>query len=121
MEVVGKEGALFSISGIKEIVKPRDTWKSQSVSYNSSERPRFTQTIRSTVVPSLDVSSAGTIILQSKSLPVVDARIEKSYDRSRIKSYTDDSVGTTITVQNVGTSAINLLRWWMICHLFLAN
>ena len=39
MEVVGKEGALFSISGIKEIVKPRDTWKSQSVSYNSSERP----------------------------------------------------------------------------------
>ena len=110
MEVVGKEGALFSISGIKEIVKPRDTWKSQSVSYNSSDRPRFTQTIRSTVVPSLDVSSAGTIILQSKSLPVVDARIEKSYDRSRIKSYTDDSVGTTITVQNVGTSAINLLR-----------
>ena len=49
-------------------------------------------------------------MLRPKSLPVVDARVEKGYDRSRIRSYTKDVVDTNISIENVGTSTINLIR-----------
>ena len=49
-------------------------------------------------------------MLRPKSLPIVDARVEKGYDRSRIRSYTEDVVHTNISIENVGTSTINLIR-----------
>ena len=110
MEVVGKEEPLFTIAGIKEILKPSHTWNSQPVPYSSSDRPRFTQRIQSSVVPNLDIASSGSVVLRPKSLPIVDARVEKGYDRSRIRSYTEDVVHTNISIENVGTSTINLIR-----------
>lgn len=110
MEVVGKEEPLFTITGIKEILKPNHTWNSQPVPYSSNDRPRFTQRIQSSVVPNLDIASSGSVVLRPKSLPIVDARVEKGYDRSRIRSYTEDVVHTNISIENVGTSTINLIR-----------
>ena len=110
MEVVGREEPLLSINGMREVVRPMAKWESQSVPYVSNERPRFTQKIQSSVVPAIDIGSSGSVTLRSKSLPVVDARVEKGYDRSRIRSYTEDSVQTSINVENVGSAKINLLR-----------
>ena len=110
MEVVGREEPLLSISGMKEVVRPMAKWESQSVPYASNERPRFTQKIQSSVAPAIDIGSAGSLILRSKSLPIVDARVEKGYAKSRIRSYTEDVVQTKIKVENVGSATINLLR-----------
>ena len=110
MEVVGREEPLLSISGMKEVVRPMAKWESQSVPYTSNERPRFTQKIQSSVAPAIDIGSAGSLILRSKSLPIVDARVEKGYAKSRIRSYTEDVVQTKIKVENVGSATINLLR-----------
>ena len=110
MEVVGREEPLLSISGTKEVVRPMAKWESQSVPYTSNERPRFTQKIQSSVAPAIDIGSAGSLILRSKSLPIVDARVEKGYAKSRIRSYTEDVVQTKIKVENVGSATINLLR-----------
>ena len=110
MEAVGREEPLLSISGMKEVVRPMAKWESQSVPYTSNERPRFTQKIQSSVAPAIDIGSAGSLILRSKSLPIVDARVEKGYAKSRIRSYTEDVVQTKIKVENVGSATINLLR-----------
>ena len=110
MEVVGREEPLLSISGMREVVRPMAKWESQSVPYASNERPRFTQKIQSSVAPAIDIGSAGSLILRSKSLPIVDARVEKGYAKSRIRSYTEDVVQTKIKVENVGSATINLLR-----------
>lgn len=110
MEVVGREEPLLSISGMREVVRPMAKWESQSVPYTSNERPRFTQKIQSSVAPAIDIGSAGSLILRSKSLPIVDARVEKGYAKSRIRSYTEDVVQTKIKVENVGSATINLLR-----------
>lgn len=110
MEVVGREEPLLSISGMREIVRPMAKWESQSVPYTSNERPRFTQKIQSSVAPAIDIGSTGSLILRSKSLPIVDARVEKGYAKSRIRSYTEDVVQTKIKVENVGSATINLLR-----------
>ena len=110
MEVVGREEPLLSMSGMKEVVRPMAKWESQSVPYTSNERPRFTQKIQSSVAPAIDIGSAGSLILRSKSLPIVDARVEKGYAKSRIRSYTEDVVQTKIKVENVGSATINLLR-----------
>ena len=110
MEVVGREEPLLSISGMREIVRPMAKWESQSVPYASNERPRFTQKIQSSVAPAIDIGSTGSLILRSKSLPIVDARVEKGYAKSRIRSYTEDVVQTKIKVENVGSATINLLR-----------
>ena len=110
MEVVGREEPLLSISGMKEVVRPMAKWESQSVPYTSNERPRFTQKIQSSVAPVIDIGSVGSLILRSKSLPIVDARVEKGYAKSRIRSYTEDVVQTKIKVENVGSATINLLR-----------
>ena len=110
MEVVGREEPLLSISGMREVIKPMAKWESQSVPYSSNERPRFTQRIQSSVAPSIDIGSTGSVVLRSKSLPIVDARVEKGYGRSRIRSYTEDAVQTKLKVENVGSAAINLLR-----------
>ena len=110
MEVVGREEPLLAISGMREIVRPMAKWESQSVPYASNERPRFTQKIQSSVAPAIDIGSTGSLILRSKSLPIVDARVEKGYAKSRIRSYTEDVVQTKIKVENVGSATINLLR-----------
>ena len=110
MEVVGKDEPLMSVSGLREIIRPQNTWKSQPVPYSSSERPRFTQRIQSSVSPRMDIGSSGSITMLSRSLPVVDARVEKGYDRSRLRSFTPDELETIVTVENVGSSAINLVR-----------
>ena len=110
MEVVGREEPLLSVSGMKEVVRPMAKWESQSVPYTSNERPRFTQKIQSSVAPVIDIGSVGSLILRSKSLPIVDARVEKGYAKSRIRSYTEDVVQTKIKVENVGSATINLLR-----------
>ena len=110
MEVVGKEEPLFTITGIKEILKPNHTWNSQPVPTVPMIGLVSLQRIQSSVVPNLDIASSGSVVLRPKSLPIVDARVEKGYDRSRIRSYTEDVVHTNISIENVGTSTINLIR-----------
>ena len=39
MEVVGKDEPLMSVSGLRDIIRPQNTWKSQPVSYSSSATP----------------------------------------------------------------------------------
>ncbi len=46
----------------------------------------------------------------SLQLTVLDAILQKRYDKSRIKSYISSNIETVITLENNGTSEINVLR-----------
>ena len=76
----------------------------------SDDQPSFTQEIRFSILPRVSVQSSGTIELKEQQLTVLDAILQKRYDKSRIKSYISSNIETVITLENNGTSEINVLR-----------
>ena len=48
--------------------------------------------------------------LKEQQLTVLDAVLQKRFDKSRIKSYITSNVDATITLENTGTSEINVIR-----------
>jgi hypothetical protein len=48
--------------------------------------------------------------LKEQQLTVLDAILQKRFDKSRIKSYISSNIETVITLENTGTSEINVLR-----------
>ena len=48
--------------------------------------------------------------MKEQQLTVLDAALQKRFDKSRIKSYISSKVETVMTLENTGTSEINVLR-----------
>ena len=76
----------------------------------SDDQPSFTQEIRFSILPRVSVESTGLIELKEQNLTVLDAVLQKRYDKSRIKSYVSSKIESTITFENTGTSEINVVR-----------
>ena len=76
----------------------------------SDDQPSFTQEIRFSILPRVSVQSSGAIELKEQQLTVLDAILQKRFDKSRIKSYISSNIETVITLENNGTSEINVLR-----------
>ena len=110
VRLVGREDAILDVSDIRQDVPPEGKWDSMVKRVESDDQPSFTQEIRFSILPRVSVQSSGTIELKEQQLTVLDAILQKRFDKSRIKSYISSNVETVITLENNGTSEINVLR-----------
>ncbi|MFL2975250.1 MAG: hypothetical protein ACJZ42_02915, partial [Candidatus Thalassarchaeaceae archaeon] len=110
VRLVGREDAILDVSDIRQDVPPEGKWDSMVKRVESDYQPSFTQEIRFSILPRVSVQSSGTIELKEQQLTVLDAILQKRFDKSRIKSYISSNIETVITLENNGTSEINVLR-----------
>ena len=110
VRLVGREEPILDVSDIRQDVPPEGKWDSMVKRVESDDQPSFTQEIRFSILPRVSVQSSGTIELKEQHLTVLDATLQKRFDKSRIKSYISSDVETVITLENNGTSEINVLR-----------
>ena len=101
---------ILEVSDIRQDGPPEGKWDSMVKRVESDDQPSFTQEIRFSILPRVSVQSSGTIELKEQQLTVLDAILQKRFDKSRIKSYISSNIETVITLENNGTSEINVLR-----------
>ena len=110
VRLIGREDPILEVSDIRQDVPPEGKWDSMAKRVESENQPSFTQEIRFSILPRVSVQSSGTVELKEQQLTVLDAALQKRFDKSRIKSYISSKVETVITLENTGTSEINVLR-----------
>ncbi|MBP72513.1 MAG: hypothetical protein CMA70_02890 [Euryarchaeota archaeon] len=110
VRLVGRDEPILDVSDIRQDVPPEGKWDSMVKRVESDDQPSFTQEIRFSILPRVSVQSSGAIELKEQQLTVLDAILQKRFDKSRIKSYISSSIETVITLENNGTSEINVLR-----------
>ena len=110
VRLVGREEPILDVSDIRQDVPPEGKWDSMVKRVESDDQPSFTQEIRFSILPRVSVQSSGTVELKEQQLTVLDAILQKRFDKSRIKSYISSNIETVITLENNGTSEINVLR-----------
>jgi uncharacterized repeat protein (TIGR01451 family) len=106
----GSEELLFDFHDVNEDVAPHGEWRSDSVSVDSADKPDLTWELSYTVLPRTSASTEGTVSIEARDLLVVDGSVEKSYSRSRLHSYREQSLEAELRVTNTGSSDINLMR-----------
>jgi len=106
----GSEDLLFDISDVSEDVLPDSRWESDTVTVESNGKPDFTWDLGYTVLPRASHSTEGTLELEASTFEVLDASVEKSYSRTVLPSYRRHDLSATITINNDGSSPINLIR-----------
>ena len=110
VRLIGRENPILEVSDIRQDVPPEGKWDSMAKRVESDDQPSFTQEIRFSILPRVSVQSSGTVELKEQQLTVLDAALQKRFDKSRIKSYISSNIETVITLENTGTSEINVLR-----------
>ena len=110
VRLIGREDPILEVSDIRQDVPPEGNWDSMVKRVESDDQPSFTQEIRFSILPRVSVQSSGTVELKEQQLTVLDAALQKRFDKSRIKSYISSKIETVITLENTGTSEINVLR-----------
>ena len=110
VRLIGRENPILEVSDIRQDVPPEGKWDSMAKRVESDDQPSFTQEIRFSILPRVSVQSSGTVELKEQQLTVLDAALQKRFDKSRIKSYISSNVETVIALENTGTSEINVLR-----------
>ncbi len=110
VRLIGREEPILDVSDIRQDVPPEGRWDSMVKRVESENQPSFTQEIRFSILPRVSVESTGTVELKEQQLTVLDAALQKRYDKSRIKSYVSSKVEAVVTLENTGTSEINVIR-----------
>ena len=110
VRLIGREDPILDVSDIRQDVPPEGKWDSMVKRVESEEQPSFTQEIRFSILPRVSVQSTGTVELKEQQLTVLDSVLQKRFDKSRIKSYISSNVDAAITLENTGTSEINVIR-----------
>ncbi|DAC36084.1 MAG TPA: hypothetical protein D7H96_04335, partial [Candidatus Poseidoniales archaeon] len=106
----GSDELLFDFSDVNEDVAPHGEWRSESVSVASAEKPDLTWELSYTVLPRTSAKTEGTLTMAARDLEVVDGRVEKTYSKSKLHSYREQTVHAEIRITNTGSSEINLMR-----------
>ena len=110
VKLIGREEPILDVSDIRQDVPPEGRWDSMVKRLESEDQPSFTQEVRFSILPRVSVQSTGTVELKEQQLTVLDAILQKRYDKSRIKSYVSSDVETAVTLENTGSSTINVIR-----------
>ena len=110
VKLIGREDPILDVSDIRQDVPPEGKWDSMVKRVESEEQPSFTQEIRFSILPRVSVQSSGIVELNEQQLTVLDSVLQKRFDKSRIKSYISSNVDATITLENTGSSDINVIR-----------
>ena len=110
VKLVGRNDPILEVTDIRQDVPPEGRWDSMSKRVESDDQPSFTQEVRFSILPRVSVQSSGNIELKEQQLTVLDAVLQKRFDKSRIKSYISSNVEVVITLENTGSSPINVIR-----------
>ena len=110
VKLVGRTDPILEVSDIRQDVPPEGRWDSMSKRVESDDQPSFTQEVRFSILPRVSVQSSGNIELKEQQLTVLDAVLQKRFDKSRIKSYLSSNVEVVISLENTGSSPINVIR-----------
>ena len=106
----GSDDLLFDISDVRQDVKPHGKWESEERTVMAQSKPDFTTELAYTILPRASRSTEGSISLESKTLQVVEANLEKVYSTTGLRSYRSQKVTACLTLTNNGSSDINLMR-----------
>ena len=106
----GSDDLLFDINDVRQDVKPHGKWESEERTVMAQSKPDFATELAYTILPRASRSTEGSISLQSKTLQVVEANLEKVYSTSGLRSYRSQKVTACLTLSNNGSSDINLMR-----------
>ena len=110
VRLAGRDVPILDVSDIRQDVPPEGRWDSMVQRVESDDQPSFTQEVRFSILPRVSVHSSGSVELKEQQLTVLDAILQKRYDKSRIKSYVSSDIETVITFENTGSSIINVIR-----------
>ncbi|MDP6703663.1 MAG: hypothetical protein QF760_03975 [Candidatus Thalassarchaeaceae archaeon] len=110
VRLAGRDEPILDVSDIRQDVPPEGRWDSMVKRVESEDQPSFTQEVRFSILPRVSVHSSGTVELKEQQLTVLDAILQKRYDKSRIKSYVSSDIETAVMFENTGSSIINVVR-----------
>ena len=110
VKLAGSDDLLFDISDVEKDVLPDGVWKSEEAIVPSTDKPNFNQELGFTVIPRVTHTTNGVIELQQHVITVLEADVKKSYSVDVLRSYREAAVDAEITVENTGSSTINLMR-----------
>ena len=110
VRLVGREEPILEVADIRQDVPPEGRWDSISKRVESDDQQSFTQEIRFSILPRVSVKSSGKVELKEQQLTILEAILQKRYDKSRIKSYMPSEIEAVITLENSGSSPINVIR-----------
>ena len=106
----GSDDLLFDISDVRQDVKPHGKWESEEQTVMAQSKPDFSTELAYTILPRASRSTEGSITLESKTLQVVEANLEKTFSTSGLRSYRSQKVTATLKLTNEGSADINLMR-----------
>ncbi len=110
VRLAGRENPIFDVSDLRQDIPPEGSWESMEKRLESEDQPSFTQEVRYSLLPRVSSKSSGSIQVSEQLLSILDAKILKRFDISRIKSYVSSNVDATITIENTGSATINVMR-----------
>jgi len=110
VRLIGRDEPILDVSDIRQDIPPEGRWDSMIKRVESEEQPSFTQEVRYSILPRISVESKGKVSLKEQKLTILDAIVNKRYDKSRIKSYVSSDVEAVITIENTGSAIMNVVR-----------
>jgi hypothetical protein len=106
----GSDELLFDIRDVKQDVMPHGKWESDERTVMAHSKPDFATELAYTILPRASRSTEGSIKLESKMLQIVEAKLDKTYSTSGLRSYRSQKVHACLTMTNTGSSDIVLMR-----------
>ena len=107
----GSDDLLFDIKDVKEDVPPHGKWESEERTVMAQSKPDFATDLSYTILPRATRSTEGSMTLQSSTLEVVEAALEKTYSTGSLRSYRSQKVSACLTFTNNGSANINVARF----------
>jgi ribosomal protein L40E len=106
----GSDELLFDIQDVKQDVMPHGKWESDERTVMAHSKPDFATELAYTILPRASRSTEGSIKLESKMLQIVEAKLDKTYSTSGLRSYRSQKLNACLTMTNTGSSDIVLMR-----------
>ena len=106
----GSEDLLLDIHDVPEDVLPDGVWESEIVEIHSPTEPSLTWELAYTVLPRASATTNGTITVESTEMPVLEAKVDKTYSTKKLASFEAQDMTATVVLENTGSATINLMR-----------
>ena len=106
----GSDDLLLDIHDVPEDVLPDGVWESEIVEIHSPTEPSLTWELAYTVLPRASATTNGTITVESTEMPVLEAKVDKTYSTKKLASFEAQDMTATVVLENTGSATINLMR-----------
>ena len=108
--LAGRNDPFLEMEDIREEIPPEGLWDSIEKRIEAIDKPNFTHEINYSILPRANVESTGALELKERSFKVLDAKVNKQYSISRIRSYVASDLDCITVIENTGSAPINVMR-----------